>query len=110
MFIDAAFSEETEVNFSIPVRPFKFSSTFVTIPSSISSGEAPGYHREKGGAHGFVTYVTKHKDSEKKGVDPYRIFYKKRSELPHLFSWFCIYNHSRVSTGYIVINQNFVRF
>ncbi len=41
--IFAEFSDEMEVTRSIPVTPRRLSSIFNTIPSSISSGDAPGY-------------------------------------------------------------------
>ena len=41
-FINAEFSRETEVTRSMPTIPFKLSSIFNTMPSSISCGEAPG--------------------------------------------------------------------
>ena len=41
--IDARFSLDVEVYCSTPVRPFRFCSILFTTPSSISSGDAPGY-------------------------------------------------------------------
>ena len=44
-FTEAEFSLDTDVTLSTPTIPFKLSSIFKTTPSSISSGEAPGYVR-----------------------------------------------------------------
>ena len=40
--IFAEFSDDVDVTLSTPTNPFKLSSIFKTIPSSISCGEAPG--------------------------------------------------------------------